>query len=147
MKEMKGNLWDYYNNDRYLICITTNGFVKRNGDAVCGRGCAYEATQRIENFARILGERIQKLGNVAGVMQTEPDEWGVFVFPVKHRWWEEADKSLIVESARTLANHALQNPQTLYILPRPGCGNGRLQWTDVKPLIEFLPDNVFVIDR
>lgn len=33
------------------------------------------------------------------------------------------------------------------VLPRPGCGNGRLTWEQVKPVIKFLPDNVWVISR
>jgi len=29
-------------------------------------------------------------------------------------------------------------------LPRPGCGAGELEWKDVKPLLEVLPDKYFV---
>jgi len=30
-------------------------------------------------------------------------------------------------------------------LPRPGCGNGHRTWEEVKPLLDGLPDNVWVI--
>jgi len=32
------------------------------------------------------------------------------------------------------------------VLPRPGCGNGQLDWSDVHPVIApILPDSVHVI--
>jgi len=39
MKELRGNL---FHTPCDVICITTNGFVKRNGEAVMGRGCAVQ---------------------------------------------------------------------------------------------------------
>lgn len=145
MIEIEGNLWDFYMKRDYVICITTNGCVKKNGLAVCGRGTALQATQQIRSFAKLLGERIKKYGNVAGLMQTEPDEWEVFIFPVKHNWWEKASENLILASAHVLFELAKASPDITFILPRPGCYNGKLVWEDVKKLIEFLPDNVKVI--
>ena len=146
MKEISGDLWEYYEKQEFLICITTNGFVKANGEAVCGRGCAKEATKQIPGFARLLGSRLKQYGNAPGIMRTSPDEWGVFIFPVKHNWWEEASSNLILAGAHALFEQAQANPNTTFVLPRPGCGNGKLKWDDVKPLIEFLPDNVWIID-
>ena len=39
MKEITGDLWDYYRRPMHTICITTNGTIKKNGKAVMGRGC------------------------------------------------------------------------------------------------------------
>ena len=39
MKEVKGDIWNFYNKG-YWIVIPTNGTVKRNGEAVMGRGVA-----------------------------------------------------------------------------------------------------------
>lgn len=147
MKEIVGDLWDYYMRLDCLICITTNGVVRESGTAVCGRGCAKEATKNIPFFSRLLGEYILRRGNTAGIMKTGPAEQEVFVFPVKHNWRERADTYLIVESACALNFIAKGNPDTTFILPRPGCGNGRLWWADIKPLIDFLPDNVSVISK
>lgn len=38
MREINGsNIWDFYNKG-FWIAITTNGTVKKNGEAVMGRG-------------------------------------------------------------------------------------------------------------
>lgn len=147
MKEIVGNLWDYYENQDYVICITTNGYIKSNGEAVCGRGCAYEATVQIPGFAKLLGLYLKENGNVPGIMRTSPDEWGVIVFPVKHKWFEVASKDLILKGAQFLFEYAVGNPNTTFILPRPGCGNGQLKWEEVKEIISFLPDNVHAISK
>lgn len=150
MKEIVGDLWDFYMKNGYIISITTNGFVKANGDAVCGRGSALEATQHIPGFARLLGDYIRKHGNVPGIMQTEPDEWGVIIFPVKHNWWEKGNKNLILAGAHWLFEEAKRNSDIIFILGRPGCNNGRLEWEGeegIRNLISFLPDNVHIIRK
>lgn len=145
MKEIKGNLWDYYRKRGYIVCLTTNGTVKNNGEAVMGRGCALEATKRIPGIAKKLGEKIRVWGNET---QWIDDDGYLLAFPVKHNWWEKADLELIKESAEYLKEIAedRENEGMNFILPRPGCGNGKRTWEEVKPLLEDLPDNVLVID-
>lgn len=150
MIEIKGNLWDFYQKMEHIICITTNGFVKINGEAVCGRGCALEATKYIPGFAKMLGSYITQYGNVPGTMRTTPDEWGIVVFPVKHKWNEKASENLILAGAHWLFDRATQSPDITWVLPRPGCGNGGLHWEGnegVHNLISFLPNNVHVISK
>jgi hypothetical protein len=147
MKHVKGDIWPYYMETGHVVCITTNGFVKKNGDAVMGRGNALEATRQIPGVASTLGSRIRKEGNVAGLMRTTADEWGVFVFPVKHNWWETADLVLIAQSTQTLKEYAIGASDHIFHLPRPGIGNGKLDWDrEVLPLLQVydLPDNVWV---
>lgn len=142
MKEINGNLWRYYNAPFHVICITTNGFVKKDGTAVMGRGCALEARSYIPGIAKLLGAHIQTNGNMAGYLLPN-----VIAFPVKHVWYEKADLELIRGSAHWLGHIAAKHPEFSFILPRPGCGNGQLQYCDVKPvLVDLLPDNVYVID-
>ena len=71
----------------------------------------------------------------------------LLTFPVKHNWWQPADLDLIAKSAEALEYMALSKPDTSFLLPRPGCGNGKLTWAEVRPVIKFLPDNVLVIDK
>lgn len=142
MKEIKGELWDYYDKPDHVICITTNGIVKKTGECVMGRGCAFEATRKVPGIAKVLGQHIKSHGNVPAFLVRN-----ILSFPVKHHWIEEADLQLIEKSAMWLDAFAELHPMTTFILPRPGCGNGRLTWEIVKPVIEFLPDNVWVISR
>lgn len=147
MIDFHGDIWKYYAYPTDIICLTTNGFVKNNGDAVMGRGNALEATRNIPGIAHLLGSYIKKNGNVAGMMQTSPEEDGVFIFPVKHNWWERADLLLIVQSAIRLREYAIGASDYIFHLPRPGVGNGKRDWeTEVKPILEKvgLPDNVWV---
>ncbi len=146
MREITGDLWDYFEQDKCLCCITTNGFVKNNGEAVMGAGCAKQAVERFPALPKNLGRMIKQNGNVVQVVSAAVRGGdSVISFPVKHKWWEEADPKLISESAGALNKMARNNPDKKFVLPRPGCGNGKLQWKDVKPLLKKLPDNVLVI--
>lgn len=143
MKEERNNLWNCYDKPNAVICITTNGFVKQNGEAVMGRGCAAEARLRIRGIARLLGQVIQNNGNSVHFLTDK-----VLAFPVKHNWWEDADLKLIEKSARELATIATMQTDVTFYLPRPGCGNGRLDWAEVMPMIaSILPDNVVAVTK
>lgn len=150
MNEITGDLWDYYDREGYFIIITTNGTLRKDGSAVMGRGCAAEAKQKLPDMARLLGEDIRRHGNI--LLQpyrrdSKCPEFRVLTFPVKHNWWEKADMELIKESARQLSEFIEGLPKFKFVLPRPGCGNGRLDWEIVKPLLKELPGRVLVISR
>lgn len=63
-------------------------------------------------------------------------DYELVTFPVKHVWWEPADLKLIARSARELLKvietEKIREP--IY-LPRPGCGNGRQDWRNVKAVL------------
>ena len=139
MIEVVGDLWTYPADWRV---ITTNGFVKTNGECVMGRGCAKEAKEKYPGLPLIVGSIIKHWGNVVRPIEI----YKLFTFPVKHNWWEKADPELIKQSAEKFAEIIFgQFDETEIVMPRPGCGNGGLKWEDVKPLLESLPDNVKVI--
>jgi hypothetical protein len=88
-------------------------------------------------------------------------QYGIIFMPVKHNWWEKADPELIVQSAHEVvaladreqalykrANESNGHPERVewanIWMPRPGCGNGRLRWEDVKPRIEPILDDRFI---
>ena len=139
MIEVRGNIWDYPSN---VICITTNGITRKDGAAVMGRGVAHQAKTRYPGIEYQLGRLLNEEGNHV---------WFIFkgklflTFPVKHHWKEKADLKLIARSVLEF-NEAIRGLDDLiFVLPRPGCGNGQLSWHDVKPLLSSLPDNVHVI--
>ncbi len=143
MREIKGNLWDYYGEPGYIVMLTTNGTVKRDGCAVMGRGCALEAKKRIPGIDKQLGHLLKRgTRRFCWLL----DEGRVMSFPVKHEWHQKADLTLIRDSAEFLTAFAKAHSKDMtYILPRPGCGNGHRTWEEVKPLLGGLPDNVWVI--
>ena len=69
------------------ICITTNGVVKRNGDAVMGRGCAKDATLLYPGTERQLGMKLNKNGNQTQLIweDWEDGDWlrDIVAFPTK----------------------------------------------------------------
>ncbi len=152
MLEQQMELWDGHSLGG-AICITTNGTVKSNNEAVMGRGCALEATQKLPGIQKLLGEFLKTKGNhlcvFEGVWTTNGQKMCVITFPVKHNWYEKADIELIKNSACSLAAYCSRNPTIKVFLPRPGCGNGHLDWeTEVKPVIkDLLPDNVIIVSK
>lgn len=136
MLEVRGNLWTYPADWR---AITTNGMVRKDGCAVMGRGCALEAKSQHPGIDRVLGRLLRDFGNHVHILKH-----GLLSFPVKHTWYEEADLELIARSVTELQAMTALAHSTI-VIPRPGCGNGRRTWAEVKPLLEVLPDTVMVI--
>ena len=144
MREAIGDLWDLARDNGGVILITTNGTIKKNGLGVMGRGVAWQAKTRYPNsdLERRLGDLLRSVGNVPGILtyQIPP----LISFPVKHNWWERADLELIARSARLVAEIAEYIDEPFW-LPRPGCGNGGLRWEQVKPVIEPILDDRFIV--
>lgn len=142
MREDIGNLWEYPSD---AIVITTNGFVKKNGEAVMGRGCAWEAAQMMPWLPASLGLSIKQDGNIVqdfGYRQELKKR--LLTMPVKHNWFEPADINLIEESAHGLRYLVHICELEKVVMPRPGCGNGQLSWQDVKPVLDKILDDRFV---
>lgn len=143
MKEIKGNIWDYYDKGNWIV-ITTNGTVKKNGECVMGRGVAREAKLIHPGFPLELGKAIKEFGNCVFEFS-----YRILTMPVKHHWYEKADLKLIEASCQQLVEHLIYESKLkeLYMV-RPGCGNGRLDWKDVKPILEkYLDDRFIIVER
>lgn len=147
MIEIEGNMWQ---TPCDWLCITTNGFIKKNGEAVMGRGCAKEAKELMPYLPALLGMMIKLQGNNVHELTSKNLPLAraykrLFSFPVKHNWWEEADIDLIGKSCVNLRSMWIKSPGVpIVVIPRPGCGNGKLSWGFVKPLIEdLLPEPEF----
>jgi len=146
MREERGDLWER-GKSADAICITTNGFVKNNGNLVMGAGVAGQAQERWPRLPALFGRVVKDNGNhVYGLDMLHDDEvTTLLTFPVKHVWYEEADYELIARSALELVELTDTMGWKEVVLPRPGCGNGKLSWFDVKPIIEPILDDRFVV--
>lgn len=150
MKLVKGNLWDTKDD---IILVTTNAFVKKNGELVMGRGAAREANRLYPELSQTLGRFINDY--------FEPRQYGVLVlfpnqiknsegkylgaFQVKYNWWENARLDLINLSTNMLIG-AMKD---IFIdktcsMNFPGIGNGKLTYDEVYPIIKYLPDSVTI---
>ena len=149
MKEVFGDFWTY---PASVKCITTNGITRHDGSAVMGRGIAYQATQMMPGIEVTLGASLRLVGNHVRVLGNYlcPEPVWMISFPVKHHWRDRADLMLIERSARELLEVApplveLDPEHRPILVPRPGCGNGQLEWADVGPVLAPIFDDRFHI--
>lgn len=161
MKEAKGDLFKVPCD---ALCITTNGFVKRDGQAVMGRGCAKQLAQLWPDTPKVLGRLLAAHGNRVNVISA--GEPAVLSFPVKPAsaisdgsnfvshmhfpkgnvipgWACKADLELIKTSAHQLVELTDRMGYRTVILPRPGCGAGELDWETVRPVLAEILDDRF----
>ena len=132
MKEITGDIWEHAKRLDAYVVIPTNGTVKINGECVMGRGLAKQAAERYPDLAKKLGDDINKTGNRVYVFEGLK----LIAFPVKYSWWEMASPELIDRSAAELREAIYTSPECTVLIPHVGCGNGRLFWRDVKPILE-----------
>lgn len=138
MLEEYGDFWALPGDYR---CITTNAILRKNGNAIMGKGLALDAKLRYSNIETILGRLIKEHGNHVFKLGN-----GLISFPTKWHWREDSDIELIKRSAQELVFLLKDDPARRVLLTRPGCSNGNLSWSRVKPIIQdILSDNKFII--
>jgi len=142
MKYIKGDIWKYYKKKNTAIVIPTNGTLKNNDEAIMGRGLAKDVKDKIHGFAKLLGIQIFAWGNhVYNVKKN------IYSFPTKHKWFYKSDLKLIKRSCKELVKLVDRDGYKKVILPRVGCGNGKLNWKDVKLILKKYFDDRFYIIR
>lgn len=142
MGQARADLWSA---PADLRCITTNGQTRADGAAVMGRGCAREATRLIGGIEYKLGGLLRKYGN-RPFRLCRYNGADLASFPVKHHWKETADPALIERSAHQLVQMADRFGYRNVLIPRPGCGNGGLDWQSrVRPILAAILDERFTI--
>ena len=165
MIEIKGNL---FNEPCDAFCITTNGFLKKDGSCVMGRGCAKQAADYWPMLPKTLGQCIKDCGNTVLYVLDLSDGRRLLSFPVKPTsvifdgnncvnhmkdkfkigdlvpgWAALAEIELIKTSAKQLVIITDIHKWNKEVLPRPGCGAGELSWTAVRHELNKLLDNRF----
>lgn len=158
LQEVVGDLFDF--TASHAICVPTNVGWRRDGSNAMGAGIAKRAAQTWPMLPRMLGEycsRYKEQSGVVGWWVFAPEAFLICV-PVKpltsrHNmsWDQHASLPLIEKSIQELVklvdsnadagDSRLQN----ICLPRLGCGNGSLNWRDVKPILERYLDERFTI--
>lgn len=142
MREIVGDLWEYHEKG-FWVAVTTNGMVGRAGQLVMGRGTAKGAKDRFPGIDKTLGDLVLQKGNIPFFFPG----FRIVSFPVKHAWYEPADLPLVERSAKLIAKEWKSSYQGIDLyMGRPGCGNGKLKWSWVQPIIEdIFNEDCFVV--
>ncbi|WP_269527046.1 hypothetical protein [Coraliomargarita parva] len=142
MKLIHGDIWDYHAKGD-VIAITTGGMVTRKGVCLMPRGCARQASLRFHGIPGELGKRI-KAGGLHVYLLSDR----IVAFPIEYSPMDLPDTRLIEQSCRELVTLCDEQQWDAVYLPRPGCGSGGLQWSEVEPILQrHLDDRFRIIDR
>ena len=136
----KGDMWKHTSS---VYVVTTNSYIKQNGELVMGRGAAKEAKERYDRIAFDAGEKISHLSKYGFIYLPQ---YKVGLFQVKYHWNADAELSLIDYSVYKLTQFADMLCGDI-VMNFPGIGNGRLPREDVISLLEILPDNVIICEK
>lgn len=166
MKEIVYDIYDYLDeNEVSGLFVPTNGYVKKDGTAVCGVGILKNLANSLKYFPYVLGQKIKEKGNTVQHIINMDFGKGVvpiYSFPVKPKsvicdgtntistrykvgssvpgWASKCDRKMIYASVRNMID--LLESDKEYILYDPSCESS---YHDFKSLLESLPDNVTVI--
>ena len=147
LKEIKGDIFELMEGEFDAFCITTNGIIKGDGRAVMGAGIAKECRDRFNNIDLRLANLIKKNGSITQQLGTYSNG-AVIAFPTKNHWRDTSSIELIRKSCHELNALIETRGFKKVLLPRPGCGNGGLNWNEVKAIIEpILSDKVYIVSK
>ena len=154
-----------------VVCITTNGFNKKNGEAVMGRGIAGYVKQKDPIVAKKLGTANKNNWQKPQIIRDYNGKLLLASFPVKPQlglpenllpkyqgknfsspirgmvpgWACKAELEIIEKSAKYLVQMADEHNWKQIMIPAPGCGNGGLKYSEVKKILETILDDRFYI--
>jgi hypothetical protein len=129
----------------YLI-VTTNSFLTSEVKLVMGRGAAWILKMKVHEIDRVFGKMISETcGHLGRYGLLFHHRYGAL--QVKYRFDEKARVDLIEFSLEKLAEKADESPKSRFNINYPGIGNGQLRKQEVRPLLEALPDNVYVWEK
>lgn len=132
----RGNMWSMLEHAD-LFLITTNSYVRRDGELVMGRGIAREAKTRFPHIPQLAGEWILQndLHNGFYGILTDIFDNNMGLFQVKLHYSADADINVIDTSCEMLSFWITENQLTNVHMNYPGIGAGRLDKSRVEPIL------------
>lgn len=146
--EITADFWAMYEtrSPHDVFVIPTNGSVNVHGDAVMGRGLALDAKQKFTKIEERFGTLIRHDAYKNRLQTHYFKDEQLIMFPVKYKWYMDADPELIAHSCKQLNAIVLFELFEHIYVPRVGCGNGKLSWEkDVKPILEKYLDGRYTV--
>ena len=139
MLELSGNLWDFHARGEF-VAITTGGLIGKNGNCAMPRGCAAQARKLFPGIDQTLGQAISRHGNRVHYLGNR-----IVSFPVENSPYENPELRIIERSCRELVALVNQSGCERIIVPRPGCGGGGLEWSEVRNILARIFDDRFLV--
>lgn len=118
-----------------------------NCEGFMGKGIAYQFKLRFpeNNNDYVKACRSNKL-TIGKIHTFKEDEKMIINFPTKDRWREKSKVEYIHEGMKEVIKYISNHGIKSIAIPPLGCGNGGLQWAEIKPLIisflEPIQDNL-----
>ncbi|EAK0980532.1 Appr-1-p processing protein [Campylobacter lari] len=136
MSNIKYTIGDLLNSKQQGLVNTVN----LNG--LMGKGIAYQFKKKFPlNYEAYVKACKNKEINIGKVFIFEENGKTIINFPTKANWREKAKIEYIESGLKSLKNEIIQRNIKSIAIPPLGCGNGGLNWKDVKSLIEtYLSD-------
>lgn len=120
-----------------------------NTVGVMGKGIALEFKKRYPEMFLQYKEKCDKHKLVIGKLMLwyEPDHW-LLQFPTKEHWRNPSKLEYIEKGLMAFVRKYADYNISSIAFPKLGCGNGELDWNEVKPLMEKylkdLPIDVYI---
>jgi O-acetyl-ADP-ribose deacetylase (regulator of RNase III) len=144
MLEMVRDLWDMHEVGFWCV-IPTNGIINARDEAVMGRGVAAQAKRRFPRLPKMLAAHLKLGGTHVSIFPA----LRLFSFPTKYHWKGRSRLDLIKRSTEELAFRVNKVEYLVgahhIALPRVGCGEGGLDWEEVRPILAERLDDRFVV--
>lgn len=130
------------------ICFTSNGQTKKDGKLIMGAGNAKQFRDKFPGIDQEAGKIVKTYGNRCQIIKSlhlgiRP--LNILAFPTKHTPWQNSDIELIRESTLQLIDLTNNYDWKMVCIPAPGVSHGRLNWEDVRKVIEPILDGRFTV--
>lgn len=139
-KYIEGNIFD---SPAQVIVNTVNTI------GVMGKGIALEFKKRYPDMFKAYRSACEKNQLTIGklMLWRAPDHW-VLLFPTKQNWRNPSQLEYIEQGLLKFSQTYADKNISSIAFPKLGCGNGELDWKDVKPLMEKylrpLPIDIYI---
>ncbi len=146
----KGNMWKVFD-ESDLWLFTGNSYINQKDELVMGRGLALVVKERFPELPKNIGGYIKMLSgghlSAYGLVLWQHDR-GMGVFQVKRHYQDKAQLSLIGFSCIKLIEYLRRRLDIKRVdLNFPGIGYGRLDRSQVLPIVSELPDIVHIWEK
>lgn len=148
----RGDIWQYHKRKHWVV-VTTNIGWKASGHNVMGAGVAKQAAERYPDLPQWYGWLCRKYKENIGICLYNPG--GLIMLPTKPlnrknphlSWQSDSDLELIKIGLKQLVQCVNDEHIKAVAMSYPGCGNGGLRRSQVKPLLKQYLDTRFVVVR